>query len=132
MSQFDHRTESLGSGTSQGSATPKSSQTPNGSSATVDAPRKAVALKYNPTDGAPVVVAKGKGQLADEIIQRARENGVAVQEDRSLVEVLSKLDLDQQIPGELYELVAEVLSFIYRTDKQAAPLSDLSESRDRR
>ncbi|MCM3746027.1 EscU/YscU/HrcU family type III secretion system export apparatus switch protein [Paenibacillus pasadenensis] len=87
-------------------------------------PRKAVALKYNPVDGAPTVTAKGKGNLAEEIVQRARENGVPVQEDRSLVEVLSKLDLDQQIPPELYELVAEVLSFIYRTDREARSFQD--------
>ncbi|QJC52300.1 EscU/YscU/HrcU family type III secretion system export apparatus switch protein [Paenibacillus albicereus] len=88
-----------------------------------DAPRAAVALRYDPADGAPAVVAKGKGQLADEIVQRARENGVPVQEDRSLVEVLSKLDLNQQIPAELYELVAELLSFIYQTDRKAGALS---------
>ena len=84
------------------------------------APRKAVALKYDPASGgAPVVVAKGRGHLADEILQKALESGVPVQEDRSLVEVLSKLDLDQQIPAELYDLVAEILSFLYRADKQA-------------
>ncbi|QGG56673.1 hypothetical protein GE073_14495 [Paenibacillus sp. B01] len=88
-----------------------------------EAPRAAVALRYDPAEGAPSVVAKGKGQLADEIVQRARENGVPVQEDRSLVEVLSKLDLNQQIPAELYELVAELLSFIYQTDRKAGALS---------
>ncbi|MGU3469650.1 EscU/YscU/HrcU family type III secretion system export apparatus switch protein [Paenibacillus sp. D51F] len=82
--------------------------------------KKAVALKYDPLEGgAPVIVAKGTGHLADEILQRARENGVPVQEDRSLVEVLSKLDLDQQIPPELYGLVAEILSFLYRADREA-------------
>lgn len=83
-------------------------------------PRKAVALKYNPeARSAPVVVAKGKGAVADEILKRAAENGVPVQEDASLVEVLSKLDLEQEIPPELYQLVAEVLSFVYRSDKRA-------------
>ncbi|MFD2333174.1 EscU/YscU/HrcU family type III secretion system export apparatus switch protein [Cohnella sp. GCM10020058] len=84
-------------------------------------PRKAVALKYNPeTRSAPVVVAKGKGVVAEEIMKRAVENGVPVQEDASLVEVLSKLDLEQEIPQELYQLVAEVLSFVYRSDKRAS------------
>lgn len=84
-------------------------------------PRKAVALKYNPqTRSAPVVVAKGKGVVAEGILKRAAENGVPVQEDASLVEVLSKLDLEQEIPPELYQLVAEVLSFVYRSDKRAA------------
>jgi len=82
--------------------------------------RKAVALKYNPEQGtAPVVVAKGQGLIAEEIMKRAQENGVPVQEDASLVEVLSKLDLEQEIPPELYRLVAEVLSFVYRADRRA-------------
>lgn len=60
--------------------------------------KKAVALKYIPGQSeAPVVVAKGQGSVADIILQKAKENGVAVQEDAALVEVLSKLDLDQQI-----------------------------------
>jgi flagellar biosynthesis protein len=83
-------------------------------------PKKAVALKYEPEQGsAPSVIAKGQGVIADEILRRAQENGVPVQEDPSLVEVLSKLDLNQEIPPELYQLVAEVLSFVYRSDRQA-------------
>jgi flagellar biosynthesis protein len=79
--------------------------------------KKAVALRYSPDQqSAPVLIAKGKGQLAETILQTAKANGVPVQEDASLVEVLSKLDLDQEIPAELYQLVAEVLSFIYRSD----------------
>jgi flagellar biosynthesis protein len=82
--------------------------------------KKAVALKYMPEEGqAPVVSAKGKGYVAEAILTKAREHGVAIQEDPSLVEVLSKLDIDQEIPQELYQLVAEVLSFIYRTDRRA-------------
>lgn len=80
--------------------------------------KKAVALKYTAERSAPTVVAKGKGHVADSILQKARESGVPVQEDASLVEVLSKLDLDQEIPPELYQLVAEVLSFIYRSDSK--------------
>ncbi|GGG12522.1 EscU/YscU/HrcU family type III secretion system export apparatus switch protein [Paenibacillus abyssi] len=82
--------------------------------------RKAVAVKYEPEQrSAPVIVAKGKGQLADAILEKAAEHGVPVQEDASLVEVLSKLDIDQEIPPELYTLVAEILSFIYRSDQRA-------------
>lgn len=77
---------------------------------------KAVALRYTTERPAPTVVAKGKGQVAESILQTAKKNGVPIQEDSSLVEVLSKLDLDQEIPAELYQLVAEVLSFIYRSD----------------
>jgi flagellar biosynthesis protein len=83
-------------------------------------PKRAVALKYEPEQGsAPTVIAKGQGVIADEILRRAQENGIPVQEDPSLVEVLSKLDLNQEIPPELYKLVAEVLSFVYRSDRRA-------------
>lgn len=83
-------------------------------------PKKAVALKYDPEkSSAPVIVAKGQGNLAEEIVRRAKEYGVPVQEDASLVEVLSKLDLEQEIPPELYRLVAEILSFVYRSDRKA-------------
>lgn len=82
--------------------------------------KKAVALKYIPGQSeAPVVVAKGQGSVADIILQKAKENGVAVQEDAALVEVLSKLDLDQQIPPQLYQLVAEILSYVYLSDRSA-------------
>lgn len=88
--------------------------------------KKAVALRYTPEkqNSAPTLVAKGKGALAEAILEKAREHGVPIQEDKSLVEVLSKLDLDQEIPAELYQLVAEVLSFIYRSD---ARLRDRAE-----
>lgn len=82
---------------------------------------KAIALKYKPGESeAPIVVAKGHGLLAEKIVERAMDAGVPIQEDASLVEVLSKLDIDQQIPGELYQLVAEVLTFVYRSDQRAA------------
>jgi len=82
--------------------------------------KKAVALRYKPEqDAAPVVVAKGKGTVAEQIVERAKQHGVPLQEDASLVEVLSKLDLNQEIPPELYALVAEILTFIYRTDRRA-------------
>ncbi|MBW7473317.1 EscU/YscU/HrcU family type III secretion system export apparatus switch protein [Paenibacillus oenotherae] len=82
--------------------------------------KKAVALKYEPGDRvAPVVVAKGRGKMAEAILDKAAENGVPIQQDASLVEVLSKLDIDQEIPPELYALVAEILSFVYRSDQRA-------------
>lgn len=82
--------------------------------------KKAVALRYAPEQYAsPIVVAKGKGHVAEKIVQKAKEHGVPLQEDPSLVEVLSKLDLNQEIPPELYQLVAEILSFVYRTDTRA-------------
>ncbi|MEX2415291.1 MAG: EscU/YscU/HrcU family type III secretion system export apparatus switch protein [Paenibacillaceae bacterium] len=91
------------------------------SEASVTSKKKAVALKYMPEEGqAPVITAKGKGFIAEAILAKAREHGVPIQEDPSLVEVLSKLDIDQEIPQELYQLVAEILSFIYRTDRRAS------------
>ncbi|MDQ6419275.1 EscU/YscU/HrcU family type III secretion system export apparatus switch protein [Paenibacillus sp. LHD-117] len=82
--------------------------------------RKAVALKYEPGDRhAPVLTAKGTGLMAERILDKAKESGVPVQEDASLVEVLSKLDIDQEIPPELYTLVAEILSFVYQSDRIA-------------
>jgi len=80
--------------------------------------KKAVALRYAPGEkaSAPTVIAKGKGVVADSILEKAREHSIPIQEDKSLVEVLSKLDIDQEIPPELYQLVAEVLSFVYRSD----------------
>lgn len=83
--------------------------------------KKAVALKYTPQENqSPIVSAKGRGYVAEQIVERARQHGVPIQEDASLVEVLSKLDIEQEIPAELYQLVAELLSFIYRADRRAA------------
>ncbi|MGG1551120.1 EscU/YscU/HrcU family type III secretion system export apparatus switch protein [Paenibacillus ferrarius] len=90
--------------------------------------KKAVALKYAPEKSkAPILVAKGKGQVAESILEKAKENGIPVQEDSSLVEVLSKLELDQEIPPELYQLVAEVLSFIYRSDGRMRSIAGRGE-----
>lgn len=80
--------------------------------------RKAVALKYDMgNDRAPRVTAKGKGYLAEKIIEVAEEHGVPLYEDRELSQVLEALDLDTEIPNELFQAVAEVLAFIYRMNK---------------
>ncbi len=90
---------------------------------------QAVALRYEPSEHeAPVLVAKGKGLVARNIIDKAKEHGIPIQEDASLVEVLSKLELNQQIPPELYQLVAEVLSFVYRTDRKAKEWSQADDT----
>jgi len=82
--------------------------------------KKAVALKYCAEKQlAPIVVAKGKGEVAEQIVKMAKQFGVPLQSDSSLVEVLSKLDLNQEIPAELYQLVAEILTFIYKSDQRA-------------
>ena len=83
---------------------------------------KAAALKYrHGKDSAPTLVAKGRGKLAEQIIEIARKHGVPIQEDKELVEFLSMLDLYQEIPPELYRAVAEILAFIYAINKKAMP-----------
>jgi len=72
----------------------------------------AVALRWD-GQGAPRVTAKGSGEIADRIIALAREHAVPLREDRALVGILSKVDLDQQIPPRLYVAVAEVIAFAY-------------------
>lgn len=74
--------------------------------------REAVALAYG-RHPAPVVVAKGQNEVADRILEEARHNGVYVAEDPQLLALLSRLDLDQEIPPELYRAVAVVLSWAY-------------------
>jgi flagellar biosynthesis protein len=81
--------------------------------------RQAVALRYRSgQDPAPRVVAKGRGHVADAILDIARRENVAVREDASLVEVLGKLDLDQVIPPELYEVLAKLLAWVYEQDRR--------------
>lgn len=76
---------------------------------------KAVALNYNKDkDAAPRIVAKGRDFMAEKIIETARAHHVPLHEDKNLVQVLEALDLDTEIPPELYRAVAEVLAFIYR------------------
>lgn len=80
---------------------------------------KAVALRYQlERDDAPVVVAKGRGLLAERIREVAAESGVPVKEDRDLADYLMALDLYAEIPLELYAVVAEILSHIYSMDKK--------------
>ena len=76
--------------------------------------QKAVALRYRPDrDQAPKVSAKGSGRVAEKIIQLARDHGIPIHEDPALVEVLSQLDLHQEIPPTVYVVVAEILAFVY-------------------
>ena len=82
-------------------------------------PRKtAVALQYDRVSTpAPQVVAKGRGIVAEKLIAMARENGIPIVEDKLLVEMLEQLNLNQQIPGELYQVVAEILVAVYKAEK---------------
>jgi len=76
--------------------------------------KKAVALKYDKEkDNAPKVTAKGQGKIAERIIKIAEENELPIKKDEDLVELLSKIEIDREIPDNLYKAVAEVFSFIY-------------------
>ncbi len=80
--------------------------------------KKAVALSYNTEkDHAPKVTATGKGLVADTILARGNEHNVPIYEDASLVELLSKLSINDSIPEQLYSAVAEVFAFIYEADQ---------------
>lgn len=77
--------------------------------------QQAVAIGYNrKVDRAPRVLAKGRGELADRIVEVARAHGIPLREDPTLVNLLAQLEVEQEIPPVLYEAVAEVLAFIYR------------------
>ena len=80
----------------------------------------AVALAYEEAEGAPRVVAKGRGELARIIIERAREAKVFVHESPELVALLMDVDLDARIPPALYIAVAEVLAWVYHVEKGAS------------
>ncbi|MDR1378111.1 MAG: EscU/YscU/HrcU family type III secretion system export apparatus switch protein [Synergistaceae bacterium] len=79
--------------------------------------KKAAALKYDKQDTAPVVTAKGEGFLARRIVEIAQAADVPIVEDAALVSALLSLELGQEIPVELYEAVARILSWIYRLEK---------------
>ena len=82
---------------------------------------KAVAVKYdNKKMAAPTVVAKGEGFIARKIIERAVEADVPIVEDAALVSALISLELGEEIPAELYEVVARVLAWVYKLDKESA------------
>ncbi|GGI53032.1 flagellar biosynthesis protein FlhB [Oxalicibacterium solurbis] len=79
-------------------------------------PPNAVAIAYNNGDAAPRVVAKGRGMVAEQIIERAKEHGVAIHESKELVSLLMQVELDDQIPPALYRAVAELLAWLYRVE----------------
>lgn len=98
-----------------GGAIGKDANLPKGDSRT-----RAVALRYEHARGAPSVVAKGSGVVADEILRRAQEAGVFVHKSRELVGMLMQVDLDARVPAALYTAVAEVLAWVYRQDERVA------------
>ncbi|WP_044418454.1 EscU/YscU/HrcU family type III secretion system export apparatus switch protein [Halarcobacter anaerophilus] len=80
--------------------------------------QKAVALGYDiQTDVAPKVIAKGSGALANNIIKIAQENDIPIKKDEDLIELLSAIDIDKEIPDSMYKAVAEIFAFIYDLTK---------------
>ncbi|WP_332648441.1 EscU/YscU/HrcU family type III secretion system export apparatus switch protein [Lysinibacillus sp. 54212] len=81
--------------------------------------KEAIALSYNPSNATgPKVTAKGKGKIAENILEQATLHDVPIHEDPNLVQLLGQLDLNESIPEELYQAVAEVFAFIYHLDRK--------------
>jgi flagellar biosynthesis protein len=80
-------------------------------------PRTAVAIAYEPNVSAPKVIASGRGYLADRIIEKAKEADIPLHKDEKLASTLSKLEIGDMIPPELYEVVAEILVFVDKMDR---------------
>ena len=77
------------------------------------------AIKYDDKrDTAPKVTAKGRGSIAEKIIKLAMEHNIPIKKDPALVEILSRLDIDEEIPPELYKAIAEILAFVYSVNEQ--------------
>lgn len=88
---------------------------------TIKLPQEAIALRYDPQqESSPRVLAKGRGPIAERILQSARENNVPLYEDQDLIQLLSVLDINAEIPASLYKALAEVLSHIYRANNTLA------------
>jgi flagellar biosynthesis protein len=86
-----------------------------------ESPRTATALRYDPGEtGAPQVVASGRGQLAERIIALAEAHDIPLVNDPALAQTLSRLELNTEIPPELYLAVAQILAYVYRLDNAAA------------
>lgn len=83
--------------------------------------KSAIALAYQAGSSAPKVVAKGRGLIAQAIIERAKEHGVYVHESEDLVGILMQVELDENIPPQLYQAVAELLAWLYRLERAEKP-----------
>jgi flagellar biosynthesis protein len=84
-----------------------------------DRQKRAVALRYEPKKhSAPIIAGKGRGHIAEKILELAREHNIPIRQDKNLLQILSRLDLNQEVPPEVYKAVAEILAFIYRLSKR--------------
>lgn len=86
--------------------------------------KKAIALKYSKDDSVPIVVAKGKGYVAENIIKKGKEEKIEVYEDKRLSNELMKIEIGQEIPSELYEAVAQIIAYVYYLDKKKGDLDE--------
>lgn len=84
--------------------------------------KTAIALEYDPEDPAPKILASGQGVIADKIIEKAKEAKIPVHKDGRLADTLSRLEIGEMIPPELYEVVAEILVFVDAMDKIRAKM----------
>lgn len=87
-------------------------------------PRTAVAVAYEPGERAPKIIAAGKGIIAEKIIEKAKEEEIPFYRDDRLADTLSKLEIGESIPPELYEVVAEILVFVDDMDKLREKIKD--------
>lgn len=90
-----------------------------------DADKTAVAISYEPGEAAPKILATGKGKVAEKIIETAKENKVPTYKNNKLASTLSKLQIGDMIPPELYEVVAEILVFVDDMDRMKAKLDQM-------
>lgn len=90
--------------------------------------KTAVAIAYEPGESAPKILATGKGEVAERIIEKAKENNVPLHKDNKLADTLSKLEIGDAIPPELYEVVAEILVFVDDMDKMKAKLDGANKN----
>lgn len=86
--------------------------------------KQAIAIQYNPDEVAPKILASGTGIIADKIIEKAKSSDVPLYEDNKLANTLSKLDIGEYIPPELYSIVAEILVFVDNLDKIKGKIHD--------
>lgn len=93
----------------------------------IDYGKTAVALAYEPGDRAPKILATGKGELADRIIEKAKESDVPLYKDNKLADTLSRLKIGDAIPPELYDVVAEILVFVDDMDRMKAKIDGVKK-----
>ena len=90
---------------------------PHAQASALPRPRRAVGLRYAEGEGAPRLVAKGAGELAERLLALAAEHGIPVREDPDLVELLAQSEVGQEIAPEMYEAVARLIAFLYRLNE---------------